>query len=63
MAKQKTRKAGAKRLKKTGTGKFVHFRAGRRHLKRKKNAKRRRRLRQSAVIKASELGRVRELGL
>jgi large subunit ribosomal protein L35 len=63
MAKQKTKKAGAKRLKKTGTGKYLHYRAGRRHLKRKKTAKRRRRLRQPAVIKSTELKRIRELGL
>ena len=41
MPKLKTRKCAAKRLKQTGTGKFRHHKAGARHLKSSKNAKRR----------------------
>lgn len=63
MPKQKTRKAGAKRLKKTGTGKYVHYKAGGRHLKRKKNAKRKRRLRQTALVKSTEMSRIKAMGL
>jgi len=63
MPKQKTRKCAAKRIKKTGTGKYVHYKAGARHLKRKKNSKRRRRLRQSALVKKSEISRLKASGL
>ncbi len=59
MPKIKTRKCASKRLKKTGTGKYVHRRAGGRHLQTKKNAKRKRRLRQHAEVKSAELGRVK----
>ena len=59
MPKQKTRKSASKRLKITGTGKFVHNRAGFRHILTKKNSKRKRRLRQSALVKATELNRIK----
>ena len=59
MPKMKTRKAAAKRFKITGTGKYRHFRAGRRHIQQKKNAKRRRRLRQDAEVKHTELRRLK----
>lgn len=59
MPKLKTRKSAAKRFKKTGTGKFMHNRAGRRHLQSKKSAKRRRHLRQAAVTKSTELARIK----
>lgn len=59
MPKQKTRKAAAKRFKQTGTGKFRHNRAGGRHILTKKNAKRKRRLRQDAEISPSENARIR----
>ncbi|CAH1426653.1 unnamed protein product [Lactuca virosa] len=42
--KMKTHKASAKRFRVTGTGKIVRRRAGKQHLLRKKNAKRRTRL-------------------
>ena len=59
MPKQKTRKSASKRLKMTGTGKFVHYRAGFRHILTKKNAKRKRRLRHAALVKATELSRIK----
>ena len=59
MPKQKTRKSAAKRLKMTGTGKFVHYRAGRRHILTKKNSKRKRRLRHDALVKPTELNRIK----
>ena len=59
MPKMKTRKAAAKRFKITGTGKYRHFRAGRRHIQQKKNAKRRRRLRTDAEVKHTELRRLK----
>ena len=59
MPKMKTRKGASKRLKQTGTGKFRHFRAGKRHIQQKKNAKRRRRLRQDAEVQGTELKRLK----
>ena len=59
MPKQKTRKAMAKRLKQTGTGKFRHNRANGRHILTKKTRKRKRRLHQDAAVKSSELPRVK----
>jgi ribosomal protein L35 len=59
MPKLKTRKCAAKRLKQTGTGKFMHSKAGGRHLKSSKNAKRRRRLRQDGAVKSTEMKRIK----
>ncbi len=59
MPKLKTRKCAAKRLKETGTGKFRHHRAGGRHLKSAKNAKRRRRLRQDGAVQSTEMKRIK----
>ena len=47
--KAKTRKGVAKRFKVTGTGKILRRKQGKRHLNRRKNAKRMRRLGQSAL--------------
>ena len=59
MPKMKTRKAAAKRFKETGTGKFLHSRAGGRHILTKKSGKRKRRLGQAALTKATEFSRLR----
>ncbi|RMD78071.1 MAG: 50S ribosomal protein L35 [Lentisphaerae bacterium] len=59
MPKLKTRKSAAKRVKRTGSGKYLHWRRGRRHIMQKKNAKRRRRLRQVAEVKSTELNRIK----
>lgn len=59
MPKMKTRKAAAKRFKQTGTGKFMHSRAGGRHLKTGKTATRKRRLGQDAEVKSTELSRMK----
>ena len=59
MPKMKTRKCAAKRIKQTGTGKFKHFRAGSRHLKTGKSAKRRRTLRKVAMVRSTEMSRIR----
>lgn len=59
MPKLKTKKSAAKRLKKTGTGKYVHHKAGSRHLMTtSKNSKRKRRLGKSGEIKATEHKRI-----
>lgn len=58
MPKQKTRKAAAKRFRKTGTGKFLHSRAGKRHILTSKSAKRKSRLRKAAVTRSTEMKRI-----
>ena len=50
MPKMKTKKSVAKRVKVTGTGKLMRYKAGRRHLLVRKNAKRRRQLRGPAQV-------------
>ena len=55
MPKMKTRKAAAKRFKQTATGKYMHNRAGGRHILTKKSATRKRRLGQPEEIKSTEL--------
>ncbi len=59
MPKLKTRKCAAKRLKETGTGKFRHHKAGARHLKSSKNAKRKMNLRQDAPVSSAEKNRIK----
>jgi len=59
MPKQKTKKSVAKRFKKTATGKLVRYRAGHSHLLTGKSAKRKRRLRRPAVVRASDRSLVR----
>ena len=59
MPKMKTRKCAVKRIKQTGTGKYLHNRAGNRHILTKKSAKRKRRLGQDGEVKSSELGRIK----
>ena len=54
----KTRKSVAKRFKITGTGKVLHFPAGRRHLAGSKNAKRLRRLGKVSVVDATDTYRI-----
>ncbi|MFT4588210.1 MAG: large subunit ribosomal protein L35 [Candidatus Binatia bacterium] len=56
----KTRKATAKRVKITGTGKILRRRPGRRHLATSKNAKRRRKLNSVASVHKSDYKRILE---
>ncbi len=58
MPKMKTRKSAAKRIKRTGSGKFKAFRAGRRHLMSKKSGRKRRRLAKPFILKGTEKRRV-----
>ena len=58
MPKLKTRKAAAKRFKKTGTGKYLRNRSGARHILTKKSAKRKRRLRQKALASPGDARRL-----
>ncbi len=53
MPKMKTHSGAKKRFTRTGTGKFVFQKSGRRHLLRKKDPVRLRRLRRKGVIPSS----------
>ncbi len=59
MPKMKTRKCAAKRLKRTGTGKYRRNRAGKRHILTKKTRKRKNRLGKDAAVKPSENSRIK----
>lgn len=61
MPKMKTHSAAAKRMRVTGTGKVRRARAGLQHLMRGKPARRRRNLRRSTIIDASDLKRSQPL--
>jgi large subunit ribosomal protein L35 len=58
MPKMKTHRGAAKRFKKTGTGKFKRNCANRRHILEKKAPKRKRHLRQGALVSPAEAGRI-----
>lgn len=57
--KAKTRKGVAKRFKTTGTGKILRRMKGGRHIMRTKNAKRRRRLKQSTLAAGTVVSQIR----
>ncbi|KYH35499.1 50S ribosomal protein L35 [Clostridium tepidiprofundi DSM 19306] len=54
MPKMKTHRGAAKRIKKTGTGKFKRAKAYKSHILTKKSPKRKRNLRKSGLISASQ---------
>ena len=58
MPKMKTRKCMSKRVKRTGTGKYKYYKAGRRHLMTGKGGKRKRHLRRDGILQASEMKRI-----
>ncbi|HRX53095.1 MAG: 50S ribosomal protein L35 [Verrucomicrobiales bacterium] len=58
--KAKTRKSVAKRFKVTGTGKLLRRRQNKRHLLRRKNSKRKRRLGQPALVAECDHRRMKE---
>lgn len=61
MPKMKTKRAAAKRVKKTGTGKLVRAKAYKSHILTKKSSKRKRGLRKGTVVSASDMKRVATL--
>lgn len=61
MPKIRTKRAAAKRLKRTGTGKLKRARGWRRHNLEAKAPKRKRRLRRPAVISAADQPRLDRL--
>ena len=61
MPKMKSNKSAAKRFKLTGKGKVRRFKAFKSHILTKKSPKRKRHLRQSALIAKSDEKRVKRL--
>ncbi|MEJ2181961.1 MAG: 50S ribosomal protein L35 [Nitrospirota bacterium] len=61
MPKAKTHRGAAKRFRLTGSGKLRRNRAYKSHILTKKRAKRKRRLRQPALVSATEEKAVRKL--
>lgn len=61
MPKQKTNRSAAKRFKKTGTGKYKRRKAYTSHILTKKSAKRKRKLRKSALVSKADEKRVKRL--
>ena len=59
--KMKTNRSAAKRFRVTGSGKVMHFRAGKSHLLRKKNRKRKRQLKGAVEISPANLAAVKKL--
>ena len=61
MPKMKTKRAAAKRYKLTGTGKVRYKKQNLRHILTKKSSKRKRRLRQPAILSSVETDRAKKL--
>jgi large subunit ribosomal protein L35 len=61
MPKMKTRRSAAKRYKLTATGKVRYKKQNLRHILTKKNSKRKRRLRQPAILSSVEADRAKKL--
>jgi large subunit ribosomal protein L35 len=59
VARSKTRKAVAKRLKVTARGKVLRARSSRRHLLSTKSAKRKRRLAKAALVDKTDVARIK----
>jgi large subunit ribosomal protein L35 len=57
----KTHRGAAKRFKVTGSGKFIKNKAYKSHILEKKSSKRKRKLRQSAVVSPAEAKRIRKM--
>jgi large subunit ribosomal protein L35 len=61
MPKMKTKRSAAKRYKLTGTGKVRYKKQNLRHILTKKSSKRKRRLRQPAILSSVESDRAKKL--
>jgi len=61
MPKIKTNRSAAKRFNKTGSGKYTFGKLHHRHILTKKSPNRKRRLRQTMVIKTSDMKEIRRL--
>ncbi len=61
MPKMKTKKAAAKRFKKTGTGKLKRNKAYKSHILTKKSPKRKRNLRKSAITDSANVKNMKKI--
>ena len=61
MPKAKTHSGASKRFRKTGTGKIVRQKAGRRHLLEHKSSRRTRRLMPDVEVSSADVKRVKRL--
>ncbi|MCH4032684.1 MAG: 50S ribosomal protein L35 [Lachnospiraceae bacterium] len=61
MPSMKTNRSAAKRFKKTGNGKLVRNKAFKRHILTKKSTKRKRNLRQPAVVDATNVKTMKKI--
>lgn len=61
MPKMKTKKSAAKRFSVTGSGKVKYKKQGLRHILTKKNAKRKRNLRKTAILSPEEQKRMKSI--
>ncbi len=61
MPKMKTHRGAAKRFKRTGTGKLSRMRKNKQHILTKKTTKRKRKLRQSALVDPVDEKRLNQL--
>ncbi len=61
MPKMKTHRGAAKRLRRTGTGKFKRSKANKSHILGKKTAKRKRNLRQAGMIHKADERAIKEM--
>ncbi|MEX0837368.1 MAG: 50S ribosomal protein L35 [Gemmatimonadota bacterium] len=61
MPKMKTHRGAAKRVKKTGSGKFKRMRANKSHILTKKTRKRKRRLRKPDMVSKSDAKKLKKI--
>ena len=61
MPKMKSHRGAAKRFRKTGTGKLVRSQSNKQHILTKKSSKRKRKLRQSALVSSAEAKRLQQM--
>ena len=61
MPKMKSHRGAAKRFRKTGTGRVVHQKQGKRHILTKMNSKRKRQLRKTGELTGADKRRIDEL--
>lgn len=61
MPKMKTHRATAKRIRKTGTGKYKRAKAGKSHILTKKSQKRKRNLRKAGLVSSTYIKTMRKL--
>jgi len=61
MPKMKSHRGAAKRFKRTGTGKLVRRKANKQHILTKKSSKRKRKLRQPALVSSAEAKRLKQM--